>query len=134
MEDRNEIMARRIAESVQRSGGRTYYVGGLVRDRIMGRENKDIDIEIHGIFPEELNQILREMGDVLEMGASFGILGLKGYEIDIAMPRSETSAGAGHRDFDVIVDPFLGERKAAIRRDFTMNAMMQDVLTGEVLD
>ena len=134
MEDRNEEMARRIAESVLRSGGRTYFVGGLVRDRIMGRENKDIDIEVHGIFPEELNQILRELGDVLEMGASFGILGLRGYEIDIAMPRSETSAGAGHRDFDVIVDPFLGERKAAMRRDFTMNAMMQDVLTGEVLD
>ena len=133
-EDKNEIMAYRIAESVARSGGRTYFVGGLVRDRILGRENKDIDIEIHGIFPEELNQILRELGDVLEMGASFGILGLKGYEIDIAMPRSETATGSGHKDFDVIVDPFLGEEKAAMRRDFTMNAMMQDVLTGEILD
>lgn len=134
MKDRNEEMACRIAESVLRSGGRTYYVGGLVRDWIMGRENKDIDIEVHGIFPEELNQILRELGEVVGMGASFGILRLKGYEIDIAMPRRETSAGSEHWDFDVIVDPFLGERKAAIRRDFTMNAMMQDVLTGEVLD
>lgn len=134
MEDKNERMAHRIAEAVSGSGGRTYYVGGLVRDQILGRENKDIDIEVHGVYPEELNQILRELGDVMEMGLSFGILGLKGYEIDIAMPRSETATGLGHRDFDVIVDPFLGEKRAAMRRDFTMNAMMRNVLTGEILD
>ena len=68
------------------------------------------------------------------MGASFGIMGLRGYELDIAMPRSEKATGRGHRDFAVFVDPFLGAEKAARRRDFTMNALMQDVLSGEVLD
>jgi len=50
------------------------------------------------------------------------------------MPRSEKATGRGHRDFEVFVDPFIGEQKAALRRDFTMNALMQDVLTGEILD
>ena len=51
-------MARMIAEKVASEGGRAFYVGGLVRDHILGRENKDVDIEIHGITPEKLEEIL----------------------------------------------------------------------------
>ena len=68
------------------------------------------------------------------MGASFGVYGLRGYDIDIAMPRQEEATGRGHKDFKIYVDPFLGTYKAAMRRDFTINAMMQDVLTGEIID
>ena len=134
MEDKNYSMARRIAEKVAVAGGRTYYVGGMVRDRLCGRESKDVDIEIHGITPEMLRSILSSLGNVTSMGASFGILGLQHYDIDIAMPRKEHATGRGHKDFEVFVDPFLGPEKAALRRDFTMNALMEDVLTGEVLD
>ena len=133
MEDKNYSMARRIAEKVAEAGGRTYYVGGMVRDRLCGRESKDVDIEIHGITPEMLRSILSTLGNVTSMGASFGILGLQHYDIDIAMPRKEHATGRGHKDFEVFVDPFLGPEKAALRRDFTMNALMEDVLTGEVL-
>ena len=134
MEDKNFSMARRIAEKVAEAGGRSYFVGGMVRDRLSGRESKDVDIEIHGITPEALREILQSLGNVTSMGASFGILGLQHYDIDIAMPRKEHATGRGHKDFEVFVDPFLGPEKAALRRDFTMNAMMEDVLTGEVLD
>ncbi len=127
-------MAHRIAQMVASHGGRTFFVGGFVRDRLMGKENKDIDIEIHGILPETLEDILNSLGKMTEMGASFGIFGLKGYDLDIAMPRKEEATGRGHKDFTVFVDPFLGTYKAALRRDFTMNAMMQDVLTDEVVD
>lgn len=127
-------MARKVAEAVAREGGRTYYVGGYVRDRLLGRENKDIDIEVHGIPVQTLERILDSLGERLTMGASFGIMGLRHYDLDIAMPRSETATGRGHKDFEVFVDPFLGVEKAARRRDFTMNALMQDVLTDEVLD
>ena len=127
-------MAHRIAEKVAEYGGRTFFVGGFVRDRLMGKENKDIDIEIHGISPEVLENILNSIGKMTEMGASFGIFGLKGYDLDIAMPRKEEATGRGHKDFTVFVDPFLGTYKAALRRDFTMNALMQDVLTDEVVD
>ena len=134
MDDRNMEMARRVAAAVAREGGRTYYVGGFVRDRLLGRENKDIDIEVHGIPVHALESILDSLGERLTMGAGFGIMGLRHYELDIAMPRSETATGRGHKDFAVFVDPFLGAEKAARRRDFTMNALMEDVLTGEVLD
>lgn len=127
-------MAAEIARLVDSAGGRTFFVGGFVRDRVLGRENKDIDIEVHGITVEKLEEILAELGEQTEMGASFGIFGLRGYDIDIAMPRKEEATGRGHRDFKVDIDPFIGTYKAAIRRDFTINAMMQDVLTGEIVD
>ena len=132
--DTDLVMAKKIARAVAEAGGRAYFVGGYVRDRLLGRENKDIDIEVHRVSVETLERILDSLGERLTMGASFGVMGLRHYGIDIAMPRSEAATGRGHKDFAVFVDPFLGEEKAAARRDFTINAMMQDALTGEVLD
>ena len=132
--NRDLEMARRLAASVQEAGGRAYFVGGYVRDAVLHRENKDIDIEIHGLTPARLESILDSLGERTVMGASFGVYGLKHYDLDIAMPRSETKTGRGHRDFTVDVDPFLGTKKAAQRRDFTVNALMQDVLTLEIVD
>ncbi len=126
--------AHRLAELVSEKGGSAYYVGGYVRDRLLLRENKDIDIEVHGITPEALEDILDSMGSRMEIGESFGIYGLKGSGIDIAMPRTERLTGTGHRDFEVTVDPFIGTEKAAQRRDFTINALMENILTGEVTD
>ena len=134
MQDKNEQMAIKIAGQVAQSGGRTFYVGGLVRDHLLGIENKDIDIEIHGVPADRLKEILSGLGEVTVMGASFGIFGLRHYEVDIAMPRMENATGRGHKDFEIVTDPFLGPEKAALRRDFTMNALMEDVLTGEILD
>ena len=119
---------------VSERGGRTFYVGGFVRDKILGIENKDMDIEVHGIQPAVLREILSEVGEPLSYGSSFGVYSLKGYDIDIAMPRKEHATGKGHRDFEVFVDPFIGTAEAARRRDFTMNAVMEDVLTGELVD
>lgn len=134
MQDKNRDMARRIAAEVARQGGRVYYVGGLVRDRLLGRESKDIDIEVHGVTPQALCAILDSLGERTQMGASFGVYGLRHYELDIAMPRLESATGRGHKDFEIDTDPFLGVFKAAQRRDFTVNAMMEDVLTGEIVD
>ena len=127
-------MARFIAEKVAASGGRAYYVGGYVRDRLLGIENKDVDMEVHGISPAALAEILDSLGQRITIGESFGIFGLKGWELDIAMPRKEQARGMGHRDFDIFVDPFIGTEAAARRRDFTVNAMMQDILTGRIID
>nr|MBE6544588.1 tRNA nucleotidyltransferase [Oscillospiraceae bacterium] len=127
-------MARKIAEAVDRLGGSTYFVGGYVRDLLCGNPGKDIDIEVHGITPDELKSILDSLGERMDIGESFGIFGLKGYSLDIAMPRKEICRGAGHRDFDIFVDPHIGTLGAARRRDFTINAMMQNVLTGEIID
>ena len=123
--------ARSIALAVQKAGGRVFYVGGFVRDRLLGIANKDIDIEVHGIPLEQLCTILDAHGERTAMGAGFEVLGLKHCGLDISLPRKENAKGG---DLAACCDPYLGPEKAAARRDFTINAMMEDVLTGEVLD
>ena len=131
---KERLKAKEIAALVKEAGGSTYYVGGCVRDRLMGIESKDIDVEVHGISIDVLEDILRNAGTPFTKGAGFGVFGLKGYELDIAMPRKEELTGKGHKDFRIDVDPYIGTLKASERRDFTVNALMEDVLTGEITD
>ena len=127
-------IVKKITEYVNEAGGKVFYVGGCVRDRLLGIENKDVDIEVHGISPEDLYSILEKVGEPLVYGKSFGVFALRGEDIDIAMPRRERAIGKGHRDFVVDVDPFIGTREAARRRDFTINALMENAMTGEIVD
>ena len=127
-------IVKKITEYVNEAGGRVFYVGGCVRDRLLGIDNKDVDIEVHGISPEDLYSILEKVGEPLVYGKSFGVFALRGEDIDIAMPRRERAVGKGHRDFVVDVDPFIGTREAARRRDFTINALMENAMTGEIVD
>ena len=90
---RDRETARRIAQEVQPLGGSVYYVGGCVRDRLLGRESKDLDIEVHGVTPQQLEAVLDRMGDRRTVGASFGVYGLAGCGLDIAMPRREAAVG-----------------------------------------
>lgn len=133
-ENRDRLLAREIALRVNARGGRAMFVGGIVRDSLMGIESKDIDIEVYGLQPAELKALLAETGEVLEKGASFGVFGLAHTNLDIAMPRREHCVGMGHKDFEVSVDPFMSTENASMRRDFTINAMMRDVLIGELTD
>ena len=134
MKDRDITAAKAIAEAVAQKGGKVYYVGGFVRDSIMGNESKDIDIEVHGINPDELLSVLKGIGTPILMGADFGVYGLTHLDIYISMPRKEDDQRGGKDDFASHIDPFIGTEKSAKRRDFTMNALMQDVLTGEIID
>ena len=136
MRDRSDSrsIAISIAERVADAGGRAYCVGGFVRDKIMGRPNEDVDIEVHGISPEALKEILAGLGTPLSFGQSFGIYTLAGSGVDVAMPRRERKTGEKHTDFEVEIDPYIGTKEAARRRDFTINALMEDILTGEIID
>ena len=125
MPDRDRQLARAIAAEAARQGGRAYYVGGLVRDGLLGRESKDVDIEVHGLAPQALEAILGGFGAWMKKGSSFPVYGLRHHALDIALPR-----GVGPAE-DA---PFIGTREAARRRDFTIDAMMEDVLTGELVD
>ena len=127
-------IAKEIASRISELGGTCYFVGGYVRDKLMGIDTKDIDMEVHGISPEILEEVLDSIGTRIETGKSFGVYNLCGYDIDIAMPRKEECVGKGHRDFKVEVEPFLGTEKAAIRRDFTIHSIMENVLTGAIID
>jgi tRNA nucleotidyltransferase (CCA-adding enzyme) len=127
-------MALEIARAVDKAGGRAYFVGGYVRDKLTGADGKDIDIEVFGVKPDVLRALLKEIGEPYDKGASFGVIGMRHTDVDVAMPRRESRAGVKHTDFDVKVDPFMSPRDASERRDFTVNAMMLDPLTDEILD
>ena len=123
-----------LASKVKEKGGRAFYVGGYVRDLLLNIPNKDIDIEVHGIAEKDLVAILNEIGEVDYYGRSFGIYALRHEDIEVALPRSEKVLGTGHRDFEISVDPDMGYKNASLRRDFTINALMMDVLSHEILD
>lgn len=132
MQNQDIEIAEKLAADVNANQGRAYYVGGFVRDSILGRENKDIDLEIHGIKPVLLEHLLSKYGDVNLVGKSFGVYKLG--NLDIALPRREKKDGYGHTGFSVETDPYMSTTEACRRRDFTMNAVMQDVLSGEYVD
>jgi len=126
-----------IVEAVQEAGGRALVVGGYVRDEVLARlgqeiRSKDIDIEVYGLEFERLRDILQTFGEVGVVGASFQVI--KMGDIDISIPRRDSKTGLGHKDFIVTGDPSMSVAEAARRRDFTMNALAMDPLTGEIID
>lgn len=124
--------ARQLAEKIHGEGGVTFFVGGTVRDALLGKTPKDIDCEVFGLSQDKLEAILATFGDVNFVGKAFGIY--KVGDIDVALPRTETKTGDGHKGFTVEPNPFLNVKDAMRRRDFTMNAVYQNVLTGEISD
>jgi tRNA nucleotidyltransferase (CCA-adding enzyme) len=121
-----------IATLVRGHGGRALIVGGWVRDRLLGRESKDIDVEVFGIPADQLLSQLQTLGRVETVGESFQVY--KTGDIDVSLPRRESKSGRGHRGFQVSGDPSMTIEEAARRRDFTINAIAWDPLTDEYLD
>ena len=113
-------------------------VGGYVRDLMLGKHPKDADVEVYGVSPEKLLAVLQQLfTDVNQVGQSFGILKVRldgGFELDVAVPRKEAKVGAGHKGFAIASDPGLSFREAARRRDFTVNAIALDPLSGVLHD
>ncbi len=125
-------MARALARRIRDQGGRTLVVGGWVRDRLLGLESKDIDLEVYRIPAAQLVELLSEFGRVEPVGQSFPVYKVGG--IDIALPRRESKAGRGHKAFLAEADPSMTVEEATRRRDFTINAILFDPLTSEYLD
>lgn len=123
-----------IAEAIRVRGGRAILVGGAVRDALRGEPSKDLDVETFGIGLAELEAVLAGFGDVITVGRSFGVLMLRGLDVDFSLPRRDSKVGAGHRGFEIQVDPGLDFAEAARRRDLTVNAIGFDFVSGELLD
>ena len=122
-----------LTKIIDADGGRAMLVGGCVRDRLMGIEPKDWDLEIYGIEPVRLREILNGFGEVNAVGEAFTVYKV-GLDLDVSLPRRERKTGRGHRGFIVEGDKDMRFEEAARRRDFTINAIMQDALTGEIVD
>ena len=122
-----------LARAVRDAGGRALLVGGCVRDALMGVQPKDWDLEVYGVAPERLREILDQFGPVNVVGEAFTVYKL-GSDLDVSMPRRERKSGRGHRAFVIEGDPAMSVPEAARRRDFTINAILQDPLTDEIID
>ena len=120
----NYDLAVQIAKKVNEIGGTAYFVGGYVRDKLLGIPNKDIDIEIHNINPEVLENILKELGEVQSrtVGNNFGIYNIDGYDLDISLPRKEKATGKGHKDFEIV--PALKIVRTIIDENITIHKLL----------
>src|SRR5688572_3241182 len=129
--------AHAIATAVRDAGGRALIVGGWVRDALLQHPSKDVDIEVFGVPQERLPELLSRAGRVQAVGQAFPVykvIGASDDDIDVALPRRESKHGRGHKGFVVEGDPFMSLDEAARRRDFTVNAIAWDPLTGEFED
>lgn len=136
-------------------------VGGMERDRLMGRPQKDVDLMVCGIDADELTTLCRQAGyrpQLLEVADRLVGVRLRAEftppeGVEIALARTEVSTGEGHAEFEIVPvpvpehlrgrepaaragDPSLREAALADlgRRDFTSNAIARNVRTGELLD
>jgi tRNA nucleotidyltransferase (CCA-adding enzyme) len=125
-------LALAVAHAATARGGRALVVGGFVRDRLLGRPSKDLDLEVFGVPEAELAPMLAAIGRVEPVGRAFPVYKLG--PIDVALPRRESKSGRGHTAFTVQGDPHMSFEDAARRRDFTMNAISWDPLTDEYVD
>lgn len=110
-----------------------------MRDALLGLPVREYDVEVYGLRGERLRATLAADFRVDAVGAAFTVYKVTGVEglagaVDVALPRHDSKIGPGHRGIAVVGDPDLSVREAARRRDFTMNAMLFDPSTGEVVD
>jgi tRNA nucleotidyltransferase (CCA-adding enzyme) len=128
-----------FAEFVDRHiDGALYKVGGCVRDNVMELPSKDIDCELFCVEPKVFEVFLDNMNIKFDIDhqAKFPVyrITLEEGEVEIGFPRKDNKIGHKHNDFDVVIDPFMTRIDAAKRRDFTINALYEEVITGDIYD
>ena len=102
----NLALPPKVRSAIMNAGGKIYQVGGAVRDEILGKVSKDLDLLVVGIDLKELSKIVGRFGKTNMVGKAFGIIKFKpegsDEDIDISVPRvDEKSTGKGHKDFKV---------------------------------
>ena len=125
-----------IITAIKEAGGNCYLVGGCIRDAVLGKESKDIDIEVYNISHDDLVNVLSNFGKVNTVGKQFGVTKLttESDDYDFAFPRRDNKVGVGYTGFTVEVDSNMSIEEAASRRDFTFNTLMYDVLEDKLID
>ncbi len=127
-------MFRKAIDEITKKGGHPYIVGGTVRDGLLGIESKDLDVEVFGITADKLIEALGCVGKPKIDDKKFGVIRLDcGLDeaVEFALPRKDNNVG--ERGFGGVF-PDLPIWQAALRRDFTFNAMSRDLISGNLVD
>lgn len=123
-----------FAEAIREMGGHAYFVGGCVRDEIMGRKPHDHDLMVVGV---EEADFLSQFPQAEKTGKAFPVFRLDMVEesrVEVAFARSERKVGTGHSGFEVHFGKEVCLEDDLVRRDLTFNALAKDVLFGEIVD
>ncbi len=136
----NKIL--KLAHQLKKSqvGVGIFLVGGAVRDLLINRPTKDYDLVVSKITNQRLESFLKKHGKTVLVGKKFGVYKFTPPSwptkpIDIALPRLDHSWGSGrYRDFTIKTSSQLSIKEDLTRRDFTINALALDLLSGEIID
>jgi len=126
-----EALAREIIVLLRGCGHQAYLVGGCVRDRLLGIQPKDFDVSTDAT-PDRIAEYFA--GSEL-VGAHFGVVLVNrgaGVHVEVATFRTEETYSDGRRPDRVHFE--TDPRQDASRRDFTINGLMEDPITGDILD
>lgn len=122
--------------NIKDTSNKLYYVGGVVRDELLGIESFDIDMTYEGNAIEFVQNNLQNLQnfEILQINEPFGTVRVKtdGREVDIASTREEVYEKKGHLPSVTKIGCSLKED--AMRRDFTINALYKSAATGEIID
>lgn len=130
---RSQEWVQKLAKNAE-----VYVVGGIVRDAFLNKSSKDVDLIIDGLSIDGILKILKPYGKASLEGESFSVVkfrpeGWVGEDYDIAVPRVDRKIGKGHKGFEIVTDGVSVDQDLK-RRDFTINSMAVNVMTGELLD
>jgi poly(A) polymerase len=123
----------RLGEGFREAGHELYLVGGYVRDRLLGREHPDADAATDA-HPREVKRLLRPYADHLwTVGERFGTIGAEigGCAVEVTTYRADLYTEGSRHPAVTFGESLEGD---LARRDFTINAVAADALTGEILD
>lgn len=118
-----------IAKKIEDNGGRLYLVGGAVRDKLLNIKSHDEDYCVTGISSSNFKKLFPT---AYIRGKAFEVFELEGKEF--AMARTEIKNGVTHKDFKIETGEKITIIQDLARRDITINAIAQDVLTREIID
>ncbi len=123
-------LAEQICRVLGDAGHQAYLVGGCVRDLLLGREPGDYDVATDAT-PERVQQLFPHS---IAVGAQFGVIVVPGnsHQVEVATFRSDVGYSDGRHPDRVLYS--RSPREDVLRRDFTINGLLLDPRTGEVLD
>jgi len=122
-----------VMDDLVKAGHKSYFVGGAVRDTILGKPPKDWDITTSAPVEESV-KVLENLGTVLGIGQQYGIaIGtINGKQIEVASFRKDLGYSDKRRP-DEVITRGVSEEEDVQRRDFTMNGLLMD-LRGNIKD